>query len=395
MKAFVIFPLVFSCYFIVILGDEDVRCTDTRCKDASCSDVPTKCKSNATNAGTYMLSPDICNCCDYCLANLEENEECSVGDPSNSKHTTICGPGLTCQTEEGETDGTCQRLSSPCMDSQLDFDIRKKDGTLGQMETREICDEDGLYGPYKCIPGQICYCTLSNGTRIFGEAPYSSIADYMSCDCSRKYYEAVDVLGQELGPHQHFRCTANGDYDTLQCINKKCLCVDTADGAPTYPTKSLVNMTEISKTTLPCYTLSKKGQYYKPCELEYMELLEELEELEAEGYTKVVGFDFPNCDLDGTYAPVQQNSSHKYCVSPEGKVLGDYVVAINDAADMNCKCARANLISASIEKAQCLENGNYRTVQCRRGVCRCVDSNGNQECKSDKCESDENSNPSC
>lgn len=69
------------------LGDEDIRCVSSSCKvrvrffnlkqtissgktnfqDVECDAVPEKCKSNETNAGLYMLSPDICNCCDYCL----------------------------------------------------------------------------------------------------------------------------------------------------------------------------------------------------------------------------------------------------------------------------------------------------------------------------------------
>lgn len=29
-------------------------------------------------------------------------------------------------------------------------------------------------------------------------------------------------------------------------------------------------------------------------------------------------------------------------------------------------------------KPDCCRNGNYAAIQCRRGMCRCVDTNGNQ-----------------
>lgn len=70
--------------------------------------------------------------------------------------------------------------------------------------------------------------------------------------CSRNYIEGVELIGRELNPSEHFRCSSNGDYDAIQCFNDKCLCVDIKDGAPTYPDDALVNITEISKETLKC-----------------------------------------------------------------------------------------------------------------------------------------------
>ncbi|XP_030750657.1 uncharacterized protein LOC115878327 [Sitophilus oryzae] len=380
-----------TIYLSNSVGDEDIRCTTSSCSSATCDDIPEKCTRNITNPGTYMLSPDICNCCEYCLANLDENEACSVGDPSNGKHTSICGPGLSCLTVDGETDGTCQKMTTTCMNEQKSYDGRKKNGTLGQMETKPSCDEDGLYSAYKCIPGEICYCTASNGSRIFGQADYSTMSNYMNCDCSKKYYAGVDMIGRELGPHEHFRCSSNGDYDKLQCINEKCLCVDTSDGAPTYPTKSLVNITKISTDTLSCYTSKKVGEYYKTCESKYMDVYKKVQEYKAQGYNQVIGYEYPNCDLDGTYAPVQQNKTHKYCVDIEGNILTAVSKSSSGtlATSMNCKCIRSNLMSSTVDKPACLENGNYNPIQCRRGFCRCVDTDGNQYCVSGVCEYDE------
>lgn len=52
-----------------------------------------------------------------------------------------------------------------------------------------------------------------------------------------------------------------------------------------------------------------KGQYYKICEEEYLKVLKEVEMLEKEGFSMVLSFVFPKCDLDGTYQAVQQNST--------------------------------------------------------------------------------------
>lgn len=54
------------------------------------------------------------------------------------------------------------------------------------------------------------------------------------------------------------------------------------------------------------------------------------------------------------------------------------------------ECSRALLVITSDEKPICDDNGNYHPIQCRRGTCRCVDSDGNQLCKTEKCEVPEN-----
>lgn len=115
-----------------------------------------------------------------------------------------------------------------------------------------------------------CYCIDQDGKRIFGEAAFTSLPDFdLQCsklssvklrslwfvhfsECSRDYTDAAKIIGQDLNPGDHFRCAPNGDYDILQCIEDKCLCVDANDGAPSYPDKDLVNITLISKDKLPC-----------------------------------------------------------------------------------------------------------------------------------------------
>lgn len=44
-------------------------------------------------------------------------------------------------------------------------------------------------------------------------------------------------------------------------------------------------------------------------------------------------------------------------------------------------CARARTIINEYEKPSCCSNGNYECIQCRKGLCRCVDTNGLQTVK--------------
>ena len=80
-------------------------------------------------------------------------------------------------------------------------------------------------------------------------------------ECSRKYHEVLKFFDKtDLHPNEHFRCTSNGDYDTIQCIGDACMCTDAQDGAPTFPNEAPVNISLISSTTLPncCKTFLNK-----------------------------------------------------------------------------------------------------------------------------------------
>lgn len=62
----------------------------------------------------------------------------------------------------------------------------------------------------------------------------------------------MEILGRELNPHEHFRCSSDGSYDRVQCINDQCLCVDALDGAPTFPDADLVDLDDVTNDTLRC-----------------------------------------------------------------------------------------------------------------------------------------------
>ncbi|KAG5899875.1 hypothetical protein JTB14_012338 [Gonioctena quinquepunctata] len=381
------YVLPFLLYFMLAhASDDSILCTPNYCDKVKCPSLIGRCaEQNSTHNGVIFPSLDACNCCEYCLENLDEGELCAIGNPATSSPKSICGPGLTCQLlPNSDYDGKCVKMSTTCTKKQMSFDERRAKGTLGRMEVRQSCDNDGFFVPYNCIPGQSCYCVDKNGIRIFGELDFTSLPDlYMQCKCSRDAMEAAEIIGKELQPDEHFRCTANGDYDVIQHIGEKFFCVDAADGAPKDP---VVNISSI--VNLTCYREGFEKRYYKKCENEYLELLEEVKSFNVD---TVVGFTYPKCDFDGTYQAVQENSTHKICVDKEGSIL----LAVDKkehqdlANSMNCKCLRALAVTTTNEKPTCADNGNYEPVQCRRGACRCVDSDGNQVCSKSPCEVDD------
>uniref|UniRef100_A0A6P7H4E1 Thyroglobulin-like isoform X1 n=2 Tax=Diabrotica virgifera virgifera TaxID=50390 RepID=A0A6P7H4E1_DIAVI len=388
-----LFAILFCIFGPILAGEDNILCTEETCKDIKCDELPPKCQiQNATHNGLILPSMMTCNCCEYCLENLNEGEECSMGDISNPDVTEICGAGLYCKnTTPGESDGICSRMETSCTKKQDDYDGKRENGTLGYMEVRQDCDSEGEFVPYKCIPGETCYCVDSTGNRIFGEADFTSIPESeLKCKCSRDYEEAVVIIGRELNPGEIFKCSPNGDYYPVQCMDEKCFCVDTYDGVPTYPDAKEVNITDISKDTLKCYKNKEPGIFYEKCESEYLESYKAYKALKDEGFSIMLGFTFPNCDIDGTYKSVQENSTHKYCVDKEGSILNAVLQTDSLAKTMDCKCARARLTMSSNEKPSCDANGNYSQKQCRRGKCRCVDSDGNQVCKKAPCEVDQN-----
>lgn len=46
-------------------------------------------------------------------------------------------------------------METGCSKSQKDYDERKQNGELGHLEMRPVCDGDGKYKPYKCIPNEM------------------------------------------------------------------------------------------------------------------------------------------------------------------------------------------------------------------------------------------------
>lgn len=45
--------------------------------------------------------------------------------------------------------------TSKCHKKQIEFDKNKLKGTIGHLQQRPSCDDDGDFSPVVCIPGQM------------------------------------------------------------------------------------------------------------------------------------------------------------------------------------------------------------------------------------------------
>ncbi|XP_046422651.1 uncharacterized protein LOC124180841 isoform X1 [Neodiprion fabricii] len=375
-------------FLILVLAHEasaalEIRCTTAYCTeyitDTGCSDLTTGCQVlNSTNYGTFMLYPDVCNCCDYCLTNLYEGDECVSGAPGQLPPSEICGPELACTTKDDDQ-ATCQTMTTDCALERVAYDEKRDNGTLGSSELRPECDNDGLYSAAHCIPGSICYCKAPTGERIFGEIPYLNPWNQreMSCGCSLNAWRAQNTLD----PTYHIpvaRCLSNGRFDPVQCMNgtnATCLCIDSVTGAPITDI-STVNVTNLAEDTLSCFdsTIHTNGTYNTTCEEAYDTLV-------ANGVTDIELL--PSCQIDGKYERIQYSDSKKICADPNGVQIDSFEALTNatEATIMDCNCARTRWIlsKASVtELPTCCDFGNFEAWQCRRNECFCVDENGNQ-----------------
>ncbi|KAK4884673.1 hypothetical protein RN001_000944 [Aquatica leii] len=388
-----ILALISCVIFLIKNSKSENVCNEEFCKaylaKESCAELPEACKSpNSTHNGIFLPAPGPCNCCKYCLQNTGKGEPCAMGDPSSLTPTTICGHGLACKITNDVP--TCQIMDTPCINAQLSFDENVETGSIGHLETKPSCDRNGLYGSYHCVPGEICYCVAENGERIFGEVPFTPNPIFaLKCKCSRSYHKGKQINNRNLNPNEYFRCQSNGDYDTIQCVEDKCLCVDADNGHLTYPDLEPVNVTTIAESSLPCFNNNThlEAEYFRICEEKYLDMLNKTEEYKKNGF-ELFGHIMPNCQLDGYFGPVQETFNTKYCSDILGNLLENFEVPKTSALSptMNCNCARVRTILMDPEKPECCENGNYKQIQRRRGLCRCVDKNGNQIGKEVNCQ---------
>ncbi|KAK0090343.1 hypothetical protein PV325_001117 [Microctonus aethiopoides] len=346
---------------------------------------------NSTHNGVFFKYPDVCNCCDYCVSNLGPGENCMRGYPGSQPGSiSVCGHELECIINPANGTSTCQRMQTKCITNQDDWDKRRANGNLGITEVRPKCDSDGLFAPFHCIPGSICYCISPEGKRIFGEIPFLNSWDEqtMTCGCALNDWKMQNTLDVKRWNEKNStgalgaRCKANGQFDSLQCMlgdDAKCFCVDPMTGRPNKNIQEVVNVMNIREGYPTCFdpTVHKVGKYDTPCESLKMS------SNELSDYP----FDNPICQPDGMFHRLQTMGSKKICVDPSGKQITHdgvkYEIDFNTNAVniMDCNCARNIWLLSSVgvsELPKCCSNGNFQLWQCRRNVCFCVDNNGDQ-----------------
>jgi hypothetical protein len=122
-----------------------------------------------------------------------------------------------------------------------------------------------------------------------------------SLECSRQVYEL-----RESGHIASFHCSPEGNYEALQCDTESglCYCVEPRTGKMTAAV-----LPEVQWKSLPCYSVNYTNfnpdlGYYRICESEWA--IAKRLELEASLHgLKVLSSRRITCDLDGSFAPVQ------------------------------------------------------------------------------------------
>ncbi|KAJ0170222.1 hypothetical protein K1T71_014150 [Dendrolimus kikuchii] len=388
------------CLFTIVQSS-DILCEEGFCReyllDTGCTSPAEECRiNNATHNGMWMQSPTLCSCCEFCLPFYGDNEYCSTGGPGLGTTVGRCSDGLTCVADANDGHSYCTRMQSQCHSDQDDYDHRLMRGKVGALEERPQCDGKGNYAAFSCVPAHTCFCQSEDGERIFGEVLYIGTATSrnMHCGCSRLHEAIKKSIGQGvplpvIGP----RCTSDGNFYPIQCIGRTCYCVDRVTGLIVNGERENVDLDEAPITELNCYDsaldlfphLSQGEPPYNfttPCYESAQSTIDFILESKEEGFIVDYFTSFPECMPDGTFGRVTITANRsKICVDERGRRIDDYEALPNTPQyhSMDCKCAQTSLIMASsTEQPVCCSNGNFRSVQCRRGVCRCVDSDGRQ-----------------
>uniref|UniRef100_A0A1E1WTB8 Thyroglobulin type-1 domain-containing protein n=1 Tax=Pectinophora gossypiella TaxID=13191 RepID=A0A1E1WTB8_PECGO len=390
--------LVYLLFYLRCVCGSTILCESGFCRtyrfETGCAVTASECSiNNATHTGLSMLSPTVCNCCEFCLPFYGEDQHCSRGGPGMGTNVGRCGPGLSCVASD---DGFsyCRRMESECHSAQDDYEARYEAGDVGVLESPPICDGKGSYAHFDCVPTQTCYCQSDEGDRIFGEVLNlgAVTTQNMHCGCSKMHEKIEKNIASGLrfpvvGP----RCTSDGNFNPIQCLNRTCYCVDKITGR--IDGDHSINLDYEPIKALSCYDATldlfpsqSQGEapynYTTPCLEDLREKIEFILKSEEDGYNVDLFNNLAGCLPDGTYSRIRTTrSGSRICVDETRHQLGDYeaLPGTQQFEDMDCKCAQTTAIMKALnERPVCCNNGNFRTIQCRRGLCRCVDSDGKQ-----------------
>ncbi|XP_068622030.1 uncharacterized protein [Battus philenor] len=388
--------LLFICFVLYSkVNSSSILCEEGFCRNyifkEGCASPAQECRiNNATHTGIWLPSPTECNCCQYCLPFYGEGAHCTTGGPGTGVTIGRCGHGLTCNPESL----TCVRMNTKCHKAQDEYDSRHLGGQIGALEQRPICDGKGKYAPFDCVPGHTCFCQSEEGERIFGEKLNmgATTMQNMHCGCSRFNYK----IKKSISPGVPFpvivpRCTSDGNFNPVQCIGRTCYCVHRITGK--IRDEKSINLDKEPISELSCYNPELdlfpdqvEGKppfnYTTPCLENMNEKIELIVQGEKDGFNTEFFTSVSECMPDGTYGSVlKTRNGTKICVDDRGNQIKNYNAQPDTESyeSMDCKCAKTSLLmEQSNEKPICCNNGNFRKIQCRRGQCRCVDSDGRQ-----------------
>ena len=129
----------------------------------------------------------------------------------------------------------------------------------------------------------------------------------------------------------------NGNYESLQCDNGLCWCVDSMTSKPNSNT-----VHENLFQYLPCYNPEQHTyQYLRRCESREIARAQSKQKLMKHGLDWAVS-DAGSCDGDGSFGLISCNPNvgQCQCVDKNRQVIRSYFAEIGNKDKMDCRCAR-------------------------------------------------------
>ncbi|XP_045209457.2 thyroglobulin-like [Mercenaria mercenaria] len=340
----------------VVCSRAMIQCPHNACDAIDCAPMD-DCNGRVNEKGGW------CGCCDICLTQLAEGDNCMgtmlLGVPS----TVECAGGLECNvhtmtcTKVGVQQAADTAANTPCLRKKEEIRKSQENGLPLIGVTEPQCDENGEYAPVQC-EGSVCFCVDDMGTAIEGyKAGIGELAN-MNCQCARDLaaYMKTGLIGKL------FFCDDNGNYKAGQGPAATTTQKPMMSGAQTGSGSGslLAGVLSGTNVTMPSGACSK-------------------ELLSAQG-SNLLGTFVPECDADGKYIPRQCQGSECYCVRKDGTKIEGYSSPIAMKDHVTCQCARDKDMYATMgilgRIHTCRANGNYQQYQCLGSVCYCTDDTG-------------------
>merc|ERR1719334_2842587 len=323
-----------------------------------------------------------------------------------------------CGLDSNCVDNTCQLMNSEYVkcskDLQAfkDWDERATEGDCSNdltdnkndtiMEWERKCTNKGRYSTIQSKSNQYQknrdqFCSDPEGNRIFGES--SAEDETITCMCSRKRWEmeqmdnpTKDNIGALFTTRNDvtIHCDDKGNFETLQCDNGFCWCMETLSNGRSKVVSRLLH--ENLKDQLPCVK-NDNVPYQRRCETRTIAKAKVKAKMLKHGLNwQEKAAKEVKCDYDGSFAPVNYNVQGKLsCMDKMNQPKNNY----NPTSDKDCSCAR------DPKSFTCDSKGNYQIFQkfedAKGGTKYCIDRDGfrttrqydfneHTECRIPKCE---------
>ncbi|KAH3829606.1 hypothetical protein DPMN_102833 [Dreissena polymorpha] len=206
--------------FVLLAGwtNAMINCPPDYCMWRACPAI-----SNGNCNGVVRPKGGVCGCCDVCITQLAEGDNCRammmLGVPADSE----CASDLTCDIETFTCKRSVQKRQAGSCSAKL-AEVEAKyaaaNGMLRGLE-RPLCEANGDFKGMQ-YQGSQAFCVAPNGSEISGFMVNRWEAADMDCQCARDQYayQKTGLIGRM------FSCDRFGNYAPTGCTGSVCFCQD-------------------------------------------------------------------------------------------------------------------------------------------------------------------------